>query len=475
MMNVSKCALVALLCLGLPGAGLPANAAPQEGAAPQEEMGPPPISLSLAEAIRMGMENNLDIQVAAFTPQVREQDIFFQEASFDPNLGFSALYQDNSSPSNNVFDVGAQGTVTSVDSKVQAYSAGFRDRLRWGASYTADLDLTSFTSTSANAVFPTTYQASLEFAYNQSLLRNFGREANETQIVLAQNNQEISRSEFRDQVLTTLKQIEDAYWELVFARQDLDVQKESLRLAEELLKLNRIKVQVGTLPPIEITTADAEVANREQGVIVAENAVRDAEDTLRRVLNMPKGDDAWDRPLAPTDEPAYVERPIDLGRELEEAISKRPDLEQARLEVKNSETRLAFDNNQLKWDLNFRGTYRLQGLAGDTSGLFGTTATFCDDTGIDGIPATGDPGEGDGICQEGQPATGANPAGPGENLTLMQFLLAGSQNQNFSDALEFVRDGDFPSWSAGLFLDIPLGNNAAEASYVGSRLAKEQS
>ncbi len=443
---------------------------PQESV-PPEEPGPPPLPLSLSEAIQTALNNNLDIKVATYNPQLRGQDTVVQEAVFDPNLSFSATKEDNSRPSQNVFDVGTSGAVVSVDSTVNFYTAAWQDPLQWGANYTAELNLGRFTSTSANAVFPTTYTTSLTLAYNQSLLRNFGKPANTTEIVVARNNQKFSESQFHQQVLTVLKLTEDAYWELVFARQDLDVKKESLRLAEELLKLNRIKVQVGTLPPIEITQAEAEVANREQGVIVAENAVYDAEDALRRVLNMPKDSDAWSRRVVPSDEPAYLEREVDFDKELQEAIDNRPDMVQARLNIQNADTRLAFQRNQLKWDLNFRAAYTLQGLSGDATPQAIATI-FCDDSGLDGIPATGDPGEGDGICDGGQPPTPTFPGGqPGENRT---FLFSEAINQNFLDAGEQIRDRDFESWSVGASLDIPIGNNAAQARYVGARLTKEQ-
>jgi len=421
MMKVSKGALVVGLCLAMPG--MSAIAAPQSGEATGMESGPPAMNLSLQDAVAMALENNLDIKAARITPDLRSQDIIFQEAAFDPNVGASVFKSDNSRPSQNVFDIGTTGTVVSIDSTVNQYDVGWGDSLRYGARYTADLSLQRFTSTSANAIFPTTYYATLTFAYNQSLLRNFGRKANETQIVIAQTNHEISRSQFRNQVLTVLQSAEDAYWELVFAKRDLDVKMESLGLAQELLKLNRIKVQVGTLPPIEITQAEAEVANREQEVIVAENNVSNAEDTLRRVLNMPKADDAWSRAIMPMDQPDYQERAIDLDSEMEEAIENRPDLEQARLSISNADTQLTYDRNQLKWDLGFQATYRLDGLAGDQV----------------------DP----------------------NTMSLLS-------NQNILDALYYVRDRDFESWSVALALNVPIGNNAAEATYVGSRLAKEQ-
>ena len=416
MMNLSKCALMVALCILVAAAA--SIAAPQSGSSE-----PPPLQLSLQDAIAMGMDNNLDMQVASYTPQLREQDVVFQEAAFDPNIFGSANFADNSQPAQNQFD-----RVRAIEGTLDTYQLNFRDPLMYGANYTASLFMQRQTSTSANAPFPTSYFTQFQLAYNQALLRNSGKKNNETQITIARNNQKIGKSQFEDQVLASLQQIEDAYWELVFARQDLDVNLESLGLAEELLKLNRIKVEVGTLPPIEITQAEAEVANREQGVIVAENAVRDAEDLLRQVLNMPKSDGMWSRPIVTTDEPLFMERPVNLEQELDEAYRKRPDLEQARLEINNADTQLNLDKQDQRWDLRFRGTYRLQGLAGDDLSLFvGSTRVT--------LPI----------------------------------------DEDFGDSLDRLSDGDFDSWTARIDLNIPIGNNTAQANYINSRLAREQS
>ena len=435
-MTLSRRALAVTLGLLIPVLFLSAS----QAETPPAQTGPPKITMSLADAVRMGFENNLDVKVARFAPMVREQDILIQDAAFDPNLRFFAEKQDNTFPSAQRTVIGSAATtqirssediIAPFNFNQQNYTAAFGDPLRWGGKYSVQLNMTREVTSSADSFLPKQYQTSLLLMYEQSLLRNFGKSANETQIVLAQNNYDLSRSQYRNQVQLSLKQIEDAYWELVFARQDLDVKIESLGLAEQLLKLNRIKVQVGTLPPIEITTADAEVANREQGVIVAENAVGDAEDTLRKAVNMPKGDDAWGRTIVPTDQPEYIERPVELEKELAEAMSHRPDLEQARIDVKSAETRMGFDRNERKWDLGLRASYTLSGLAGDNNSLF-----------ID-------------------PNTGAT--------------LAVPFDENYDDSLKRIVDRDFDSWGLLLNLNIPLGNNAADARYLGSRLAKEQS
>lgn len=436
-MGLSKCALTAVLCVVM--SGLPAFAqAPETPPRPLPlPPGMSPSTLTLADAIQLSLRSNLDVQLARFTPRIREQDVFLQEAFFDPNLGFSAEKQDNSTPTQNVFDIDPNDIQTpleviAVDETLHRYSAGFSDRMRFGGSYSADLFMTRRTSTSANQLLPTTYFSALVLAYNQSLLRGWGSEINATPIRIAQTNLEISRSEFLDSVLAVLQRTEDAYWELVFSRQDLEVNLESLRLAQELLKLNRIKVQVGTLPPIEITTAEAEVANREQGVIVAENTVRDAEDTLRLVLNLPKTDDLWSQPIAPSEKPEFMERTVNLQSELEEALRERPDLKQARLAIENAESQLKFDRSQLRWDLVGYAQYTVSGLAGDV---------------------------------EQPQVLIADPNNP---------VIIPPQDQDFADALEFIPDRDFPSWTVGATVSIPIGNNAARARYSSALLSRDQ-
>jgi outer membrane protein len=438
MMGVSKCALAVAFCLTLSGFAALAQEPQAPPATPPS--GPPPTTLSLVDAVQMSLKNNLDARVARYTPLQREQDILFEESAFDPNVGAFFQYTDQTRQS--AFAIDVQRTafdpnvgITPVgdfsllvlEGTDKLMGGGFSDRVKWGGEYSAGLTLERVTSTSANVLLPTYYAASLRFNYNQSLLRGWGTDVNTTRITVARTNLDISRSVYRGDVLDVLRRTEDAYWELVFARQDLEVNNESLRLAQELLKLNRIKVQVGTLPPIEITTAEAEVANREQGVIVAENAVRDAEDTLRAVMNMPKTDEMWTRPIAPSDMPTYVEHPVDLAGSLEQAMRERPELQQAKMQIDNADVQLRFDKKQLKWDLRAFGNYELTGLSGDIPRdvLFGNSL----------IPA---------------------------------------QNQDFSEALEFIWDPEFATWTVGANLSIPIGNNGAEAAYVRSRLGKDQ-
>ncbi|HXI02573.1 MAG TPA: TolC family protein [Candidatus Saccharimonadales bacterium] len=414
-----------------------------------------PLRLSLRECVTAAFAHNTEIRVDSFLPALREQDILSQEAAFDPNLSFTGRYEEASSPTNNFFDLGnfltkaqtdpnaslsqIQNNIfdifanpIAIDTTTASLNSAYNDPLRWGARWSSTLFIARSTSNSANAFFPESYYANLQFEYTQSFLRGFGRKTNETFITLARVNRQIDQETFRKRVQDTLLEVESAYWTLVYERQDLDVRNEALDLAQELLRLNKIRVDVGTLPPIDITQAEAGVASREEAVIVAQANIANAEDRLRRVMGLDPGSDDWNRPIEPTEDLGTVERNAVLDSEIKKALDNRTDLQQARLTLESADVTLEAQRNQLKYRLDGTAAYAFQGLAGDTNP-------------IDVFDPNGN-----------------------RRGTIPAF------NSGVPDALEFIRKGRFPTWSVSLVLGIPIGNRSAEAAYTRDSLQKQQ-
>src|SRR5262249_44170696 len=129
------------------------------------------------------------------------------------------------------------------------------------------------------------YTSDITLRATQPLLKNFGSEVTKTQILIAQNNLTISKEDFRRQVISTTSLIQQAYWDLVFRRQDLEVQKQQLTLGQKLLDQIRKQVAVGTLAPLDVLQAETNIARIEERILVADNALRAAEDRLKRVMN----------------------------------------------------------------------------------------------------------------------------------------------------------------------------------------------
>jgi len=198
----------------------------------------------------------------------------------------------------------------------------------------------------------------------QPLLKNFGVDVNRVQIKIAQNERAISLDRFRQKTMDVVTQVQTAYWELVFALENLKVQERSLRLARELAELNRARVRAGVAAPVEITQAEAEVAAREGDVIVAEKGVRDAEDRLKVVLNLPK-EGEWGGIILPADPASFSPVTLDLPQVVTDALRKRPEYQAAKVDLGNRELTLRFARNQLLPDLSFQASVGLNGLGGN--------------------------------------------------------------------------------------------------------------
>ncbi len=364
--RVTRPTLTLLMILALlpplAGAGPLAQEAPPAapGAAPPPEApAGPAFVLSLQDAVKTALENNLDIVVRAYDPLRSEARVIVAESSFDPLLNGTATSSSTQRPSPTAF-------VSS--SKTHDFIASFIDPLQTGGKYQIDLEAFDNAAQSTFSGNTTEFDTSWRVSITQPLLRNFGPKASKTFIVEARNTLGISQSLFRSTVIDTLSAAEKAYWDLNFTLINLKTSQAALQLAQDFLDQNRIKVRVGTLAPIEITQAEAQVADREEAVIIAESQVKTAEDGLRRVMNVPKDSPVWSQPLLPSDPLPLVEQSPDMESAVSTALQHRPDLEQARLDLKSKEADLAFRRNQRRWGLNLNGSYGKVGIDVDNYG-----------------------------------------------------------------------------------------------------------
>jgi len=328
-------------------------------APPPEAPAGPAFVLSMQDAVKTALENNLDIVVRAYDPLRSEAQVIVAESIFDPLLNGTATSSSTQRPSPTAF-------VSS--SKTHDFIASFIDPLQTGGKYQIDLEAFDNAAQSTFSGNTTEFDTSWRVSITQPLLRNFGPKASKTFVVEARNTLGISQSLFRSTVIDTLSAAEKAYWDLNFTLINLKTSQAALQLAQDFLDQNRIKVRVGTLAPIEITQAEAQVADREEAVIIAESQVKTAEDGLRRVMNVPKDSPVWSQPLLPSDPLPLVEQSPDMESAVSTALQHRPDLEQARLDLKSKEADLAFRRNQRRWGLNLNGSYGKVGIDVDNYG-----------------------------------------------------------------------------------------------------------
>jgi outer membrane protein TolC len=402
----------------------PAPQASQPAAAAQPDG--PVRRLTAEEAVAMALENNLGLRADRLEPQIQDLNVASARGAFTPEVFSNLRLASDESPSAS-FLAGAAETIT--DDRFTS-NLGVRQNVPWGGgSYQvawsgARSETTGFTS------FNPQLSSGLDAQFVQPLLRNFTIDSFRQQILLNTKQREIADVGLRQSIAQTARLARNAYWDLVFAIAQHEVQLQSLELARESLRNNRTRVEVGTMAPIDIVEAEAEVARNEEAVIVAEASIRSVEDRLRALVFDPSAPDFWAARIEPTDKAVLAAaKPIDVDAAIRNALQNRTDLLQTRKQLESADINIRFFDNQRLPDLNFEATYGLAGLGG-TQFQFGEG----------GFPPP----------------------------------IIGQTNRSFGSVLSDVFRNEFPSWTVGVTIGYPIGRSQAEAGLARARLQNQQ-
>jgi outer membrane protein TolC len=266
------------------------------------------------------------------------------------------------------------------------------------------------------------------------LLKNFGKEANTASLVIAKRNLDISHEELRRLATTTLRSVEDAYWNLRAAREGQRVALQTLKLSQDLYELNKKKVEVGTLAPIEITQAEANVASNVELTIRGKEAVANSEDNLRHLLAVPKDDPIWVHTIIPTEDPVKDPRAVELDATIVTALQARPEIIEARAALENSALSERAARNAARHQLDLSA-----GVTPSGNNL------------IDSI-------------------RGAGPDGILGTLDDTVTVVTGGIGETYKEVPKFNNY----SWNVGLSYAVPIANRAAKANYAIARIDREK-
>ena len=342
------------------------------------------MELSLRGATAFALQGNLNIQIAGLEPRIREAQVAAEEGIFDIQLHASATASNSRLLSTSpFFQEFINESVAQDNTQEQAIRFGLSRLNPWGGTYGVELSEAHVDSTRRVPVPPGTppelepplrnafNTAELELKVTQPLLKNFGSTVTNSRIVIAQNNLSMSRQGFGGQVIAVTSQVQQAYWDLVFRRQDLEVRRQQRALAEQLLDQIRKQVAVGTLAPIEVLQAETEIARVEERILVAENTLRATEDQLKRIMNFSLLGELADVVLLPVDTPTYDAREINQEEQIHQALEHRGDLMQAKLALENQRVTLIFSENQALPTLDLETSLRVNGISKNFEDQFG--------------------------------------------------------------------------------------------------------
>lgn len=418
---VASLAATTLLAQQTPTTAVPRTAEPVTAETDQDVNNARALQLSLDQAIRTAMERNLGVQLQEFEYQEASHSLRSQYGIYD-FLGTGRL-EERSSQTPVTSPIEAPG------SRTHTLRFGVGQNLPTGGNYSVGIDTSRGTGGFSN--FDPEYNQSLGFNFDQPLLRNFGIDINRRFITIARNNLGINHETFRTALMNTAVSVEQAYLNLVYARRAVEVVKESLFLARDQARITQIRIDVGASAPLDILQPRVTIATSEEQLIIAVANVRSAEDQLRALLNL--APEEWDRPIIPTDPVEYRAVTISVDDAVRRAYELRPELRQDQFNTDTRRVQYLYARNQTLPDLDLDLAYGLSAVAG---------------TEITRDPVTG------AITRD---------------------------TTRFGSALRNLIGADFPGWTIGFNVGVPLTNigaraeaRRAELDYRQSRLTQEQ-
>jgi outer membrane protein TolC len=425
------------------------------------------LELSMQEAVELALENSMDIVVQRYNPWFADTGILKAKAggfggstpgavfggssannpllNYDPVITTVLTVDDRKSPINNPLTSGT-GTGVSSLAALATHTSIFNVQYAQGFStgttfFTAWDNTRNSASLSAN-LFNPSVQSTIFAGFQQQLLNGFGRSVGTRNIRIAKNNRKIADWAFTQQAITTVTNTIAAYWELVFARENVKVQQQAVTVAEKLSNDNKKQLEIGTMAPLDVTRSESELATDRQNLVVAQTVQLQDQQTLKNAISKnPLAPNFVNVEIIPTDlpsRPEAIEAPT-FEEAVKEAFAKRPELQEEALNLRNGEIDLKATRNALLPTATLTAQYSSVGLAGNQAKF--TTAT------VAGAPV---------VNANGQPV-------PGDFLPATQFTPNGIAQAGFGDALSSAFHNNFPDYQVSLNVQIPIRNRSAQA------------
>jgi outer membrane protein len=385
---------------------------------------PPPdqtevAELTLVDAVQQALQNNPGISAQRLTPLLNREQVREAEATFDPLFSVSATRRHREAP--NPTALNGQ-VLTSIASNFDG-EAKLEKTLRTGADFSVSLTTNRLSANNTFLSLRPQYTTELLFSLNQPLLRNFGKNFAYLLVDVTELNSEVARFQYRAALADFVRQVIEAYWTVVYARQNLVVQQQSHELALQTLRENGERVRVGLLAPVAVKEAESQAAAREEQVIVASNQLDNARSALRQIVYMGAKEGLMPRQVEPVEQPHTQPVDVDIDRALGLALENRPEIVAQNYDLRSKQLTERIRENQLlpKFDLVANGGFNA----------------------LSGTPRE--------VTFQGQ--TFVSPFGG-----------------SYADAFDRLGRTQYYSYEAGVQIEIPIGNAAAKSQYAQAKI-----
>jgi outer membrane protein len=451
------------------------------------------LQITLQDAVELALENSLDIAVARYNPWIADTDILRTKAggqgrgtpgadiptsvasidpfnafpSYDPIISATTSIDSRTTAVNNPFLAGTgvgANSLTGLHSHASLFDVAYQQSFTPGTTVNVAWNNTRSSSSSAANFFNPSVQSSLTAGFSQQLLNGFGYFVGRRNILIAKNNRKIADLVFVNQAITTVTSAINAYWELVYARENVKVQQQAVAVSEKLFNDNKKQLEIGTMAPLDVTRAESEVASDRQNLIVAQTVQLQDEQVLKNAMTKnPLAANLINVEIIPTDlpTPPAATESASFEDAIQEAFVKRPDLQEQVYNLKNAGIEVRTTKNALLPTLTLSAQYSSSGLAGN-SPITGTGVPIS--TGIPIVDANGNPISVTGAGGVQTPIFQSTTTAP----------IVGTSQQGFGTAQNQVFTNQFPDYFASLNLILPLRNRSAQADNARAMLTQRQ-
>jgi HAE1 family hydrophobic/amphiphilic exporter-1 len=418
-----------------------------------------PLPLTLAEAIRLTLEQNNDVVVARLDVDAARQEIRAAEGVYDPRMIPSFSFQRTVSANTSAIGGAVNGR---LEQDSLAGMIGLDGRSPWaGGRFTLDFTSSRLESSNQfarlNPQFPSAFGAS----YVQPLFRGRTIDVDRREILLARRAADLTDRQLTQVLMDQLTLVEQAYWDLVFAVRNLEVQTTALAQAQSQVASNERQVREGTLAPIDVIEAQTQVANFRQTVASSQQALTQAENRLKSLMLSSRDAVEWSRPLVPADVADQPAPALSLEDAVRLALARRPELAVLETARAQNEIDRQFFLDQARPQVDLVGAYTLSGLAGaalqSTGNPLGLSAS---DAAM--LTRLNELSERAGLTplETPPPSTGGS---------VPPFLVG-----SYGDSLSNLISLRYPTAVVQLQMEIPVGNNTARANLARTQIASTQ-
>ena len=409
----------------------------------------------MEDAIRLALENNNDIEISQTDVRSAEFDLTIARGVYDPKIVGETFYRRSTTPTASTLS-GADGSLTETSFNSNIGLNG--DVPFQGGSFTSSFSSNRATTNNSFTSLNPQYPSSFRLEYIQPLLRGRKFDNNRRQIEIAKKNLSLTDAQFRQRVIEIIAQVETAYWDLVYAQRNLQVQLDGVRLANAQVASNQRQVEQGVLAPSDVIAARSQVADFEQNVYVAQQSVTTAENNLKNLMLADRTSPMWSNPIVPVTPPNLSAPTADLQNSLVTALANRPEITQLEATAEINKIDQQFFRDQTKPQIDLVGSYTSAGLAGTplessganplTAGLTPLISRINQLSAIENLPPL-------------MIDTGGGGSTVPDNLN-------GGFFKSFSNTL-LQR---YPTYQIGVRINLPLKNTVAKANY-GKSLVQE--